>query len=66
MEKKYITFVSISLSRRSLTVHPAPRKRNAPQPNKANIFISGRFPGDAAKVIDLEHNRAREDKLKII
>lgn len=34
-------------------VHPAPLKRTAPQPNKVNILISGRSPGDEAKVMDL-------------
>lgn len=48
-----ITLVSISRSRRSLTVHPAPRKSKAPQPNSVIIFKSGRLPGGAAKAIDL-------------
>jgi len=49
------TFVSISRSMRSLIVHPAPLKRKAPHPNRANILKSGRCPGGAAKVIDLWH-----------
>lgn len=45
----------MSRSRRSLIVQPAPRKSNAPHPNSANILKSGRCPGGAANVIDLQH-----------
>ena len=34
-------------------VHPAPLKSKAPQPNSSIILKSGKFPGDAAKLIDL-------------
>ena len=34
-------------------VHPAPLKSKAPQPNSNIILKSGKFPGDAAKLIDL-------------
>lgn len=35
-------------------VHPAPLNSKAPVPNSANILISGKCPGFAASVIDLE------------
>lgn len=44
----------MSRSRRSFTVQPAPLRSTAPQPNKASILMSGRFPGVAARVIDLD------------
>ena len=53
-EEEEFTIVSISRSRRSLMVHPAPRRSKAPHPNNVIILISGRCPGLAAKLIDLE------------
>lgn len=47
------TLTSISRSRRSFTVQPAPRRSTAPHPNNANIFKFGISPGIAAIVIDL-------------
>lgn len=58
------TIKSISRSRRSLIVQPAPLKSNAPQPNSANILKSGRCPGAAAKVIDLQHRVQKNQKLR--
>jgi hypothetical protein len=54
----HCTFWSISLSRRSLIVHPAPRRRMAPTPNNASVSKSGRFPVGAASAMDLiqEHD----------
>jgi hypothetical protein len=34
-------------------VQPDPRKSKAPSPNNDNILTSGRFPGGAAKAMDL-------------
>lgn len=49
-----LTITSMSLSRRSLIVHPAPLNSKAPEPKSINILRSGRLPGFAASVIDLE------------
>lgn len=54
-ERSVLTFVSISRSRRSFMVHPAPLKSKAPHPNRVSILKSGSWPGDAAKVIDLKN-----------
>lgn len=54
-ERSVMTFVSISRSRRSFMVHPAPLKSKAPHPNRVNILKSGSWPGGAAKVIDLKN-----------
>ena len=48
-----ITLLSMSRSRRSFTVQPAPLRRTAPHPKSASIFKSGNSPGVAAIVIDL-------------
>lgn len=45
------TFWSISLSQRSLIVHPAPRIINEPTPNRDNKYRSGQHPGAAAIAI---------------
>ena len=47
------TFVSMSRSMRSFTVHPAPLRSKDPQPNSNIILKSGKCPGIAAKLIDL-------------
>ena len=43
----------MSRSMRSFTVHPAPLRSKDPQPNSNIILKSGKCPGIAAKLIDL-------------
>jgi hypothetical protein len=52
-ERNRITLLSMSRSRRSFTVQPAPLRRMAPHPKSASILKSGNCPGIAAMVIDL-------------
>jgi hypothetical protein len=53
LEKHKLTLLSMSRSRRSFTVQPAPLRRIAPHPNNPNICKSGSSPGIAAIAIDL-------------
>ena len=53
------TLASRSLSHRSFTVHPAPRSSNAPVPNSAKSFTSGRAPAGAARAMDQKHGQAK-------